>query len=70
MIGNVSIGMAAAAGVASFLSPCILPLVPGYVSLLSGVSVQQMQAEAGGESLPAGIKRRLLVNAEKQVGTH
>jgi cytochrome c-type biogenesis protein len=63
MIGNVSIGMAAVAGVASFLSPCILPLVPGYVSFLSGVSVQQMQAAADGEALPAGIKRRLLVSA-------
>jgi cytochrome c-type biogenesis protein len=63
MIGNVSIGMAAAAGVASFLSPCILPLVPGYVSFLSGVSVQQMHAVADGEALPAGIKKRLLASA-------
>ena len=27
-----------AAGVLSFLSPCVLPLVPGYVSLISGTS--------------------------------
>jgi cytochrome c-type biogenesis protein len=32
------------AGVLSFLSPCVLPLVPGYVSLISGVTVEELQA--------------------------
>ncbi len=32
------------AGVLSFLSPCVLPLVPGYVSLISGASVETLQA--------------------------
>ncbi len=31
------------AGVLSFLSPCVLPLVPGYVSLISGASVETLQ---------------------------
>lgn len=31
------------AGLASFLSPCVLPLVPGYVSLISGASVEELQ---------------------------
>lgn len=31
------------AGLVSFLSPCVLPLVPGYVSLISGASVEQLQ---------------------------
>ncbi|MGC1105840.1 MAG: cytochrome c biogenesis protein CcdA [Candidatus Acidiferrales bacterium] len=31
------------AGLVSFLSPCVLPLVPGYVSMLSGVGVEQLQ---------------------------
>ena len=30
------------AGILSFLSPCVLPLVPGYVSLISGSSVEQL----------------------------
>ncbi len=30
------------AGVLSFLSPCVLPLVPGYVSLISGTSVDEL----------------------------
>jgi len=33
------------AGVLSFLSPCVLPLVPGYVSLISGSSVDALQTE-------------------------
>lgn len=32
------------AGLVSFLSPCVLPLVPGYVSLISGASVEELQA--------------------------
>lgn len=31
------------AGIVSFLSPCVLPLVPGYVSLISGTSVEDLQ---------------------------
>src|SRR5688572_22669519 len=38
----------------SFLSPCVLPLVPGYLSLMSGVSVTQLSTASGGET------RRLL----------
>lgn len=33
------------AGLASFLSPCVLPLVPGYISLISGASVEELQAK-------------------------
>ena len=32
-----------AAGVLSFLSPCVLPLVPGYISLISGVSIDNLK---------------------------
>jgi len=31
------------AGILSFLSPCVLPLVPGYVSLISGATVEDLQ---------------------------
>ncbi len=33
------------AGLISFLSPCVLPLVPGYVSLVSGATVEELQTE-------------------------
>src|SRR5882762_10819358 len=32
------------AGLASFLSPCVLPLVPGYMSLISGASIEELKA--------------------------
>src|SRR5262245_17093700 len=32
-----------AAGILSFLSPCVLPLVPGYISLISGVSIDNLK---------------------------
>ena len=35
------------AGLISFLSPCVLPLVPGYVSMLSGVGVDQLKEGQG-----------------------
>lgn len=31
------------AGLISFLSPCVLPLVPGYISMLSGLGVEQLK---------------------------
>src|SRR5215210_9495112 len=34
-------------GLASFLSPCVLPLVPGYISLISGVSVEHLKGDGG-----------------------
>jgi cytochrome c-type biogenesis protein len=44
---NITILIAFAAGLASFLSPCVLPLVPGYISLISGVSVEHLKGEGG-----------------------
>jgi cytochrome c-type biogenesis protein len=40
-----SIAATFAAGIVSFLSPCVLPLVPGYVSLISGASVEELQSK-------------------------
>jgi len=36
-----------AAGLLSFLSPCVLPLVPGYVSMISGVGVDELKEGQG-----------------------
>ena len=44
---NESVGLAVAfgAGVLSFLSPCVLPLVPSYVSFITGLSLDEMGAK-------------------------
>jgi cytochrome c-type biogenesis protein len=52
---DVSIYTAFVAGLISFLSPCILPIVPGYISFLSGMSVEEIEG--------SGEKRLLLVNS-------
>jgi len=43
-MGGISIAAAFAAGLVSFLSPCVLPLVPGYISLVSGASVEELKS--------------------------
>ena len=45
------------AGLVSFLSPCVLPLVPGYVSLISGVGVEELKAQE------AAILRKVMLNS-------
>jgi cytochrome c-type biogenesis protein len=40
---DVSIFGALVAGLVSFLSPCVLPLVPGYVSMLSGIGMEELR---------------------------
>jgi cytochrome c-type biogenesis protein len=47
-------------GLASFLSPCVLPLVPGYISLISGVSVDHLKGEGGSES---NARRAVILNS-------
>src|SRR2546428_8583241 len=39
---SVSVFTAFGAGLISFLSPCVLPLVPGYISMISGFSLDQL----------------------------
>jgi cytochrome c-type biogenesis protein len=43
-VEDISIFMAFVAGVVSFLSPCVLPLVPAYISYISGVSIEDISS--------------------------
>jgi cytochrome c-type biogenesis protein len=56
---GLSIPLAFAAGVVSFLSPCVLPLIPGYISMLSGATIEELKADVGG-TLVARIFRNSL----------
>jgi cytochrome c-type biogenesis protein len=42
MMGSVPAGLAFSAGVVSFLSPCVLPIVPGYLAFVSGLSFDEL----------------------------
>jgi cytochrome c-type biogenesis protein len=41
---NVTLVAAFLAGFLSFISPCVLPLIPGYISFVSGASLDDMRA--------------------------
>jgi cytochrome c-type biogenesis protein len=45
MTEGLSIPVAFVAGVVSFLSPCVLPLVPGYISMLSGATIEELKRD-------------------------
>jgi cytochrome c-type biogenesis protein len=42
--GTISLGLAFLAGLVSFLSPCVLPLVPSYVTFVTGMTVDELTA--------------------------
>src|SRR5215208_1166225 len=58
---DITIVIAFVAGLLSFLTPCVLPLVPGYVSLISGVSVEHLKGEGGGSR--ASARRAVIANS-------
>jgi cytochrome c-type biogenesis protein len=47
-------------GILSFLSPCVFPLVPGYVSMISGVSIDQLKGETGSTTK---ARRAVVINS-------
>ncbi len=55
---TVGIGTAILAGLLSFLSPCVLPLIPGYLSFISGVSMDDLQRRDRSSALTG----RLFIN--------
>src|SRR5687767_10181458 len=57
---NITIGIAFLGGLASFLSPCVLPLVPGYISLISGVSIDHLKGEGGSQN---NARRAVVTNS-------
>src|SRR5437588_10878022 len=56
-ISFVNIFIAFAGGLLSFLSPCVLPLVPGYISLMSGISIDHLK------NVGSGARRAVIFNS-------
>jgi cytochrome c-type biogenesis protein len=56
---DVNLFVAFAAGIFSFLSPCVLPLIPSYLSFVSGVSLDEMRSDQA----PTEVRSRVVVNA-------
>jgi cytochrome c-type biogenesis protein len=61
MVENPTFLAAFAAGVLSFISPCVLPLIPGYLSYISGLTLDEMQGTGEGAITLGAARRRVLV---------
>ncbi len=59
MMFDITVWGALIAGLISFLSPCVLPLVPAYLGFLGGTTIDQISGE--GDEVDAGAKRRVIL---------
>ena len=59
--GAPSIGLAFAAGIVSFLSPCVLPLVPGYLSTVCGLTPDELRATRGDQLRSVLVRSGLFI---------
>ena len=58
MVLDISFGGAAFAGLLSFLSPCVMPMVPFYLCYMAGISMAELQDDTG---IKPGVQRRLVI---------
>lgn len=58
---EINLFVAFSAGVLSFLSPCVLPLIPSYLSFVSGVSLEDIRGE--GTAHRNDVRARVIGNA-------
>ncbi len=56
---NVSILVAFTAGIISFLSPCILPVIPSYLAFITGISLEELSQQ---ESLRK-VRKKVIANS-------
>ena len=66
---NVTLLAAFGAGILSFISPCVLPLIPGYLSYISGLSLDEMRGSTAGRggtavavAAPPHVRQRVLLS--------
>ncbi|MDB4254806.1 cytochrome c biogenesis CcdA family protein [Yoonia sp.] len=57
---DISYFGAAFAGLLSFFTPCVLPMVPFYLCYMAGLSMHELQSD---KAIPIGAQRRLIVSA-------
>jgi len=56
---NISIFVAFLAGIISFLSPCILPVIPSYLAFITGISLEELSLQ---ESLKK-VRKKVIANS-------
>ncbi|GJL68692.1 MAG: hypothetical protein NPIRA06_13270 [Nitrospirales bacterium] len=63
-ISQITLMTAFGAGLLSFVSPCVLPLVPSYVSYITGFSIDQLRAPTG----RLHVRKTIIVNSLLFIG--
>lgn len=63
MIENVTLLAAFGAGLLSFISPCVLPLIPGYLSYISGQSLDEMRGTGAVAATTPAVRNRVLLSS-------
>src|ERR1051326_1335230 len=63
-VANISLVAAFSAGLLSFVSPCVLPLVPSYISYITGLSIEQLTDS----TVRSKFKKTIVVNALLFIG--
>ena len=64
---NVTLLAAFGAGLLSFISPCVLPLIPGYLSYISGMSLDEMRGTGPGHGAAAAVAVAAPAEARRRV---
>jgi cytochrome c-type biogenesis protein len=59
--GTPSVLLAFAAGLVSFVSPCVLPLVPGYLATISGLSAEELRGSSGAQLRAVVLRATLFI---------
>ncbi|ENN87061.1 cytochrome c biogenesis protein Environmental Information Processing [Rhizobium freirei PRF 81] len=62
-LADISILSALIAGALSFLSPCVLPLVPPYLCYMAGISVEQFRGGGAAVAAGPGVRSNVLMSA-------
>src|SRR4029078_11603945 len=63
-VTNISLVAAFTAGLLSFVSPCVLPLVPSYISYVTGLSIEQLTDS----TVRSKLKKTIVINALLFIG--
>jgi len=56
---DISAGAAFLAGLVSFITPCVLPIVPPYLAYIAGVSFSELKGENTDGAVSRGVNRRV-----------
>jgi len=60
---DISAGAAFLAGLVSFITPCVLPIVPPYLAYIAGVSFSELKGENTDGAVSRGVNRRVLYSS-------